>query len=177
MKTHERRFRTKMDPVREFFDEPPWDPVLPTTLKDIAADNKYVQCPAIINTKGRLSKANQIVRKMKKGKINVSGPKTTASFTIKSAKDKSGSGYATRASTNDISAKAKVASCSVVTPAAPSPSASARTRLLTTQQHDAKPVANSKSNRIAANQKMHAEEIHGIVKAPPKLAPSTMSPI
>jgi len=176
MKTCEQHFCTKMDPVCEYFDEPQWDPVLPITLNDIAADNKYVQYPAIINTKGRLSKANQIVRKMKKGKINVSGPKTTASFTIKSTKEKSGSGYATRASTNVISAKAKVTSCPIVTPASPSPSA--RTWLLTTQQHDAKPVANSKSNGIAVNQKMHAEEIHGIVmKAPPKLALSTMSPM
>jgi len=32
MKTHEHHFRTKLDPVHEYFDELQWDPILPIML-------------------------------------------------------------------------------------------------------------------------------------------------
>ena len=68
MKSRESRFRNNLDPLREYFDEPEWDPMLPTTFHDIP-DGEYVRCPIVLDAKRRLRKAKQMVKKsMKKRK-------------------------------------------------------------------------------------------------------------
>jgi len=65
MKSHESRFHNNLDPLWEYFDEPEWDPLLPTTFHDIP-DGEYVHCPIVFDAKGRLRKAKQMVKKSMK---------------------------------------------------------------------------------------------------------------
>jgi len=65
MKSCESRFCNNLDPLWEYFDEPEWDPLLPTTFHDIP-DGEYVHCPIVFDAKGRLRKAKQMVKKSMK---------------------------------------------------------------------------------------------------------------
>jgi len=56
------RFHNNLDPLWEYFDEPEWDPLLLTTYHDIP-DGEYVQCPIVVDAKGRLRKAQQMIKK------------------------------------------------------------------------------------------------------------------
>jgi len=65
MKSRESRFWNNLDPLQEYFDEPEWDPMLPTTFHDIP-DGEYVHCPIVLDAKRRMRKAKQMVKKSMK---------------------------------------------------------------------------------------------------------------